>query len=1129
LVGADPGVKVTGEEELAGKSNYFLGKDPRNWHRDVATYARVRYRGLYRGVDVEYYGRQGELEYDFRVGPGADPGQVRFRIEGAERVGVNGAGELELKTAAGELVLRRPEAYQGEGASKRWVAARYVRRGKGEFGFEVGGYRRNQELIIDPFLTYSTYLGGSGGDVAHGIAVDSSGNAYVTGVTGSTNFPVKSAAQTSGGVGGDAFVSKLNATGSGLAYSTYLGGSGSDSGSAIAIDSSGNAYIVGSTSSSDFPVTPSAFQPTYGGGGYPDAFVAKLDPTGSVLVYASYLGGSNADYGQGIAVDASGNAYVTGSTQSPDFPTVKPLQIGNDGCSLVYNVQSCTADAFVAEINSGGTALVYSTYLGGSAADLGQAIVVDTQGNTYIAGYTYSSDFPTQDALQSALGGASDAFVTELKAGGSGFVFSTYLGGEGLDQAFGIALDASGSIYITGGTQSANFPATPNVFQTSYAGKGDAFVSKLSPGGGTIVYSTFIGGSDVDLGYGIAVDSAGNVVAVGVTQSSDFPTVDPPQRILGLSGAGTCSTGICSDAFVTRLDPSGAPLYSTYLGGAGADFAQAVAVDSSGVPYVAGGTSSSNFPAIVGALQSAYAGIGSSGNAFVVRIDPSDAPAAALTPQAVNFGNQTLNVASAPQTVTLINIGSSPLQITDITAGNDFAETNNCGTTVPAGGGICTLSITFTPVTAGPTTDQVTISDNAAGSPHSITVTGSGITPGAAVLTLTPTRLTFPTEPIGVTSPAQVVQLVNGSQSAITITEISISGNFAETHNCGAQPSVLNPGASCAVSVTFTPTSSGALTGSLRITDNAEGSPQSVSLSGTGGSPFTLSTPNRTSVTLIGTKSTTFTVSASAPSSFTSSISLSCSSGATCSFDPSSITPGQSSTLTVSGLSASTSNPLNLSVTGTSGSYKTTLSLTVFFSDFSISAAPGLNSVTAGQSATYTVTVAPSNGFNQVVLLSCGGTLPNATTCSWSPPGVTLNGSTTSAASLKVTTTSEFAAAHGQSRHRFPGAPGLGGKPEGIPWLLAAFMMALLAACLAASRRLPHGLPGQTRWVAVMLGVMLLALTGMSCNSYYYNPITPANPVGTPTGNYVIIITGTLGTDASVTRSTTVNLTVGPG
>lgn len=1129
MLGANSRVVVSGIDPLSGKSNYFVGNDPERWRTDIPNFAEVKYAGIYRGVNLIYYGRQGQLEYDFVVAPGADPRQVRFRIEGAKRVRLNEAGELMLEIGGREVVLQRPQAYQGNGAGKAAVAVRYVQLGNGTIGFKLGKYRRDRALTIDPVLVYSTYLGGSGGDIAYGIAVDSAGNAYVTGATASVNFPIKSPVQASLAGQGDAFVSKLNPAGTGLIYSTYIGGTGVDVAAAIAIDASGSAYIVGNTSSVDFPVTESAFQHSYAGG--TDAFIVKLAPSGSTLDYASYLGGSADDFGRGVAVDSAGNAYVTGSTDSFDFPTVNPLQIGNGACAIVDLVETCSADAFVAKVNAAGTAMVYSTYLGGSGADVGQTIAVDAQGDALIAGYTYSSNFPVQNALQASLGGGSDAFVTELDPTGSNLVFSTYLGGTGNDQALALAQDASGNTYVVGGTESADFPVTPGAFQGAgaYGGNEDAFLSKLPPSGNALLYSTFIGGSGMDQGNGVAVDSAGNTVIVGVTQSTDFPVVDPLQTTLGLSGAGNCASsttasGVCPDAFITRLDTSGKVSCSTYLGGTEADSAQAVALDSSGTPYVVGSTTSSNFPVIAGALQGAYGGVETSGNAFVAKIDLTDTPGVALTPQEVNFGNQTLNVTSAAQQVTLIDAGSLPLEVTNIEASGDYAVSNNCGTTLSAAGGSCTINITYTPTTAGPSTDEITITDNATDSPQHITVTGNGVNGGAGTLTLTPKSLVFPVQAVGTTSPTQVVQLLNSSNSSITISAITVSGDFTETNNCGAQPSVLNSGASCTVSVTFTPTSSGALTGSLSITDNAAGSPQTVSLSGTGGGLFTLSAASLFSKIVVGTTSTTFTISASAPSSFTSSITLSCSSGATCSFNPASISPGQSSVLTVTGLSATTANPLNFIVTGTSGSNKSTLSLTVFLQDFSLTATPPVDSIDAGQTASYAVTVTGTNGFNGVVLLNCNSQLPNATTCSWSPSsGVTLNGSSTTSATLTVTTTTQQSS-RGWPRGHFPYQTGSRRRL----WVLTAGLISLFAG-LFAGRRWCRFAGRRSFGVLAAAGILLLTIIVIGCQNYGYNVVGTPAVVGTPTGNYTITISGTLGSNSQVVRSTTANLSVGPG
>ena len=322
LVKANHAAKVTGADELLGKSNYFIGDDPKKWHSNVTTYAKVKYESIYSGIDLVYYGNQRQLEYDFVVAPGADPHRIQFDVRGAKSMGRDKDGDLVFDMAEGEVHWHEPVVYQEKDGTRQEITARYVLKDKNRVGFEVADYDLRRPLFIDP-LVYSTYLGGSGTDFGTGIAVDSSGNAYVTGFTTSTNFPTMNPLQATYGGGYDAFVAEINPTGSALVYSTYLGGSGDDFGRGIAVDSSGNAYVIGNTLSTDFP-TMNPLQPANAGDG--DAFVAQLNPTGSALVYSTYLGGSGYDSGLGIAADSSGNALVTGYTLSINFPTMNPLQ-----------------------------------------------------------------------------------------------------------------------------------------------------------------------------------------------------------------------------------------------------------------------------------------------------------------------------------------------------------------------------------------------------------------------------------------------------------------------------------------------------------------------------------------------------------------------------------------------------------------------------------------------------------------------------------------------------------------------------------------------------------------------------------------------------------------------------------
>src|ERR1022692_4291600 len=508
---------------------------------NVPTYGKVKYEGIYPGIDLVYYGNQRQLEYDFVVAPGADPRRIQFALRGsgAKSISRDTDGDLVLDMAEGQLRWHKLVVYQERDGARQEIAAHYFIKHKNRVVFEIAYYDLRRPLFIDP-LVYSTYLGGSGDDIGQGIALDSSGNAYVTGYTSSTDFPTTSGAfQTSCGRGcgsahPDAFVTMLNPSGSALVYSTYLGGSSSDYGNGIALDSSGNAYVTGQTGSANFPTTPGAFQTSCGGGcGSPDAFVTMLNPSGSALVYSTYLGGSSSDYGNGIAVDSSGNAYVTGVTNSTDFPTMNPLQPTYGG----------GGDAFVAQLNPTGSALVYSTYLGGSGDDFAYDTAVDSSGNAFVTGITFSTNFPTMNPLQPTYGGNGDAFVTKFNPTGSGLIYSTYLGGSGEDSSNGIAVDSSGNAYVTGGTSSPNFP-TMNPLQPTFAGVQDAFVAQLNPTGSALVYSTYLGGSGDDTGQGIAADSSGNAYVTGQTGSANFPTMNPLQPTYGGGGY---------DAFVTKM------------------------------------------------------------------------------------------------------------------------------------------------------------------------------------------------------------------------------------------------------------------------------------------------------------------------------------------------------------------------------------------------------------------------------------------------------------------------------------------------------------------------------------------------------------------------------------------------
>jgi len=1123
LVGANPAAQLSGLTELSGRSNHFIGNDPKRWLSNVPTYAQVRCENVYPAIDLVYYGDHRQLEYDFVISPGADPKAVRLAFDDlgwarhTPRLRIDAQGDLVARMNGGELRFRKPRVYQvrGQGFAPREIEGGFALKGQDEVGFEVAAYDTSQPLIIDPVLSYATYVGGSADDAGYGIVVDSSGNAYVTGSTGSANFPTATPLQGSSGAPVDAFVAKLKADGSGLVYSTYLGGSGFDRSTSIAIDASGNAYVAGYTSSSNFPTTKGALQTTYGRG-WADAFVAKLNPQGSSLVYATFLGGSDADYARGIALDASGSAYVTGDTQSADFPTASPFQSAMGG----------TSDAFVAKLKPDGSGLVYSTYLGGGDADTGQAIALDSSGNAYATGYTFSTNFPTMNPLQAAIGAGSDAFVAQFNAAGSALVYSTYFGGSGMERAFGIAVDASGNAYVTGDTTSTDLPTTPGSLATTYHGNGDAFVAKWNAAGAALVYSSYLGGADADQGSGVVVDSSGNVYLTGSTRSSDFPTVS---AALETFGGGTCDLSPCADAFVTELNATGdALIYSTFLGGKGADYGQAVALDSSGNAYVTGVTASANFPATAGAFEAAYGGSGPSGDVFIARVGPANAPGVSLLPQKLSFGDQATGTTSAPQVVTLINSGTAPLNISSIVASSNFNQTNNCEPSVAGGGASCALSITFSPTATGDATGTVTITDDAASSPQTISLAGKGVAPAPAV-SLSATKLDFGDQLVGTTSTPQTVTVSNSGTATLTISKVAISGDFSQTEDCtGAN---LAPGASCAVTVTFKPTSSGSLNGTVSITHNASSTATVVNLVGNAIPAYSL-TSNVGSKTLTwGTDSTTFTISAASESGYAESITLSCTgvSSITCTFNPTAIKPGESSTLTLSKLSAITAGTVDFKVSGTSGTAPATqtasVSLTILLGNFSLSATPPLASVKAGESATYTLTVTPINGFKEKIEFGCAFPtlpVPRDVSCSFEPASPTLNGSTATTVTVTVKTKARSLGVGRERRRMIP--PGVGGH-VGLPWFAWLLALAILTG-LAAVRR------GRLAWlvrVAPLAAIALSVVLWAGCENYYYDPIAPPTPTpGTLAGTYTISIVGTFTptTGTPLVQGTSVNLTV---
>ena len=583
LIDSSPDPRVQALEELPGKVNYLRGKDARHWRTNIPIYERVKYDAVYPGIDLIYYGHSHRLEYDFIVSPGADPNVIRLVFAGVNDAALNSDGDLVLTAAGEHLRFHRPILYQLEGGRRKTIDGGYVHVTPHEIGFHVGAYDHTRPLIIDPELSYSTHLGGSADDSGEGITVDPAGAAYVAGHTSSTDFPTAKALQpTHEGIQGDAFVAKLNPEGTALVYATYIGGSKDDGAQAIAIDRAGAAYITGFTDSPDFPSVRSLASSrctAAGGVTSRDSFVAKLAADGSRLIYSTCLGGSRDDNGQAIAVDDWGAAYVGGRTFSCDFPTV------NAFAPACHNPGTDDLEAFVAKLTPDGTALAYSTYLGGTGSDEASGIAVDSRGDAYVVGSTTSLDFPILHPAQPAFsqGEDNDAFAARFASDGKSLVYSMRLGGSANDAAAGVAIGQSGAAYVTGTTSSADFP-TVNALQPTYGGGTDAFVLKIRPEGGSLIYSTYLGGSGRDESFGITADTEGAAYVTGWTFSPDFPPA-----ILGSGGNG--------DAFVAKLDPNGRrTVYATKLGGGQTDAGHAIGVDLADGAYVTGFTYSADFP-----------------------------------------------------------------------------------------------------------------------------------------------------------------------------------------------------------------------------------------------------------------------------------------------------------------------------------------------------------------------------------------------------------------------------------------------------------------------------------------------------------------------------------------------------
>jgi hypothetical protein len=997
LANANPAPTMAGAQPLPGRLDYFLGNDPAKWRTDIRSYARVKYRDVYPGIDLVFYGNQRRLEYDFIVAPGANPTAIALDLDGARKLRLNSHGDLLASVNGGEVQLQKPLVYQQVRGKRCEINGSYKLGAHHQVTFSVANYDRSAPLVLDPVLIYSTYLGGEADDSASAIALNAAGDTVVAGTTLSTMFPTTAGAFTQSPLAsnpnGVVFVTEMDPTGTHQLYSSYVGGSGGDSGFALALDPAGKIYVTGETDSTDFPTTTNALKPGPNPGNTNGtSFVFKIDPTISgsgSLVYSSYLGGTAGvtEFGNGIATDASGAVYIVGITGSQPGAALANFPVTSGAFQLTPDPSNTAGSAFLAKLDTtqiGAAGLLYSTYLGGNGAhsagpgfgDAAFGVAEDSAGNSYLVGGTTSTNFPTTaQAFQAAAPVAianGTVFVSRLdttKAGTASLLYSTYLGGDSEDFGDAIAVGPGNVAYVAGATQSLLFPTTVGAFQRTGNIASISFVSLLDTGmtgAASLKYSTFLGGSQTNMAFAIATNPLGIAYVAGGTQGADFPVTNGSFQAHPVSGSP-------GEGFVTKLSPAGLGaadlVYSTYFGGAGAggvaDGVNSIAVDqTTNNAYIAGDavSSAATFPIAPkpGAFQSALNG---NSDGFVAEL--TLLPTVTVVPSSLTFGPQTVGTATAAQMVTLTNNSASAISFGGVSIANgspvaadvDFTSpADTCGTTIAAAAS-CTISVVFTPSVNGVESANLLIADGDPSSPQTVTLSGTGT---ASDLVVSPTSLAFGSQPVGMSSAAKVVTLTNASSAAIAFTSAVVSGgapaaanaDFTTTTTCTGSVAVGTP---CTISVVFKPSVAATETADLVITDGDSTSPQTVMLSGTG--------------------------------------------------------------------------------TGTVG-------------NFTVTASPTTLSVAQGASGTFKITVTPSGGFNAAVALACAGA-PAAATCTVAPASVTpTDGLTPVTAMVTVATTSPAVVAPFSTLH-----------PRALFWnTLSLSLGIVLLLCLLRARKLGYTL-----------------------------------------------------------------------